>query len=169
MKNKKILYGILGTFVLLFGILYWLGIIGFWADNIKGYWQRKSNQEYMQEQENKIDNLIQAYKEDKYGGDTPQETLALFVDALKKGDTDLASKYFVVEKQDGMLKKLPQAFESGGAKSLIDYYYNGKLILIPFENDDMYSIRIVKNGKKVGFNFKLILNKQTHKWKILDL
>ena len=39
------------------------------------------------------------YNEDTYGGKTPEETLALFIDALKKGDTDLASKYFILDEQ----------------------------------------------------------------------
>src|SRR3989344_8812900 len=34
---------------------------------------------------------------DTYGGKTPQETLDMFIDALKKGDIDLAAKYFELE------------------------------------------------------------------------
>ncbi|MEK7143610.1 MAG: hypothetical protein AAB756_02155, partial [Patescibacteria group bacterium] len=45
--------------------------------------------------ENYYKNLDEVYKKDTYGGATPEETLALFIDALKKGDTDLAAKYFV--------------------------------------------------------------------------
>lgn len=40
---------------------------------------------------------------DKYGGQTPQETINLFADALRKGDVDLASKYFV-RNTDGSIK-----------------------------------------------------------------
>lgn len=32
--------------------------------------------------------------EDPYGGTTPEETMRLFIEALKKGDTKLAEKYF---------------------------------------------------------------------------
>ncbi len=35
-------------------------------------------------------NLEEAYKKDVYGGATPEETLNLFIDALKKGDVELA-------------------------------------------------------------------------------
>ena len=35
--------------------------------------------------------------EDTYGGKTPQETLDLFVAALKAEDVDLASKYFMLD------------------------------------------------------------------------
>jgi len=34
--------------------------------------------------------------EDTYGGKTPEETLNLFIEALKKEDLELASKYFVL-------------------------------------------------------------------------
>lgn len=53
--------------------------------------------------------LEKAYREDQYGGNTPEETLQLFIDALKKGDTDLAAKYFIIDEQEkwsGKLKDL---------------------------------------------------------------
>lgn len=41
---------------------------------------------------------LDKFKGDTYGGKTPEETLKLFVAALKKGDIDLASKYFALDK-----------------------------------------------------------------------
>lgn len=43
-----------------------------------------------------MDTLEATLRADTYGGKTPEETLALFIDALKKGDADLASKYFAL-------------------------------------------------------------------------
>lgn len=43
---------------------------------------------------------------DTYGGKTPQETLDLFISAVEKGDYELASKYFVVERQEEWKKNL---------------------------------------------------------------
>src|SRR3989344_5268746 len=40
---------------------------------------------------------VEAMTADTYGGKTPQETLDLFVDSLKKGDIELASKYFLLD------------------------------------------------------------------------
>ena len=37
---------------------------------------------------------------DTIGGETPQETLRMFIDAVEAGDYELASKYFVIEKQE---------------------------------------------------------------------
>ncbi len=38
-----------------------------------------------------------AMRADTYGGKTPEETLTMFIDALKKGNINLASKYFLLE------------------------------------------------------------------------
>ncbi len=46
------------------------------------------------------------YREDTYGGKTPKETLELFIAAVEKNDFDLASKYFVLSKQEEWKKKL---------------------------------------------------------------
>lgn len=50
--------------------------------------------------------LEQRYAEDTYGGSTPEETLKLFIAALESGNIDLASKYFVIEKQEEWKKNL---------------------------------------------------------------
>ena len=57
--------------------------------------------------------IEKAYREDPYGGITPEETLQLFIDALKKGDTDLAAKYFVLDKQEEMRVDLDLVKEKG--------------------------------------------------------
>ena len=49
-----------------------------------------------------LEALEKAYQEDTYGGATPEETLQLFIDALKAGDIDLASKYFLPEDREKM-------------------------------------------------------------------
>lgn len=40
---------------------------------------------------------IEAMTADTYGGKTPEETLKMFVDALRKEDVELASKYFMLD------------------------------------------------------------------------
>jgi len=45
-------------------------------------------------------------KADTYGGKTPEETMDLFIAALENGDIELASKYFVLEKQDQWKERL---------------------------------------------------------------
>lgn len=43
--------------------------------------------------------LEKPYREDVYGGKTPEETWTMFLDALKRGDIDSASRYYDVEHQ----------------------------------------------------------------------
>ena len=76
--------------------------------------------------EKRVEELAQALKQweqeiydkkaaDKIGGKTPQETLDLFIKAVEAGDYELASKYFVIEKQEEWKKDLE---EVGAAKKL---------------------------------------------------
>ncbi len=53
--------------------------------------------------------LYQKMMGDTYGGKTPQETLDMFISAVEAGDYELASKYFVTEKQEEELKSLQNA------------------------------------------------------------
>ncbi len=43
---------------------------------------------------NAIERYEKLMRQDTYGGKTPEETLKLFVEALKKEDIELAAKYF---------------------------------------------------------------------------
>ena len=52
------------------------------------------------------DELYQKQLADTVGGKTPQETLRMYIEAVEKGDYELASKYFVIEKQEDQLKNL---------------------------------------------------------------
>ncbi len=45
------------------------------------------------------ESIEKPFKEDTYGGKTPEETWTMFLDALKKEDFALASKYYDVEHQ----------------------------------------------------------------------
>ncbi|MBU4480180.1 hypothetical protein KKG48_01915 [Patescibacteria group bacterium] len=61
------------------------------------------SQEEVDEYWKKVDELK---VQDTFGGKTPEETLQLYIDALKSGDIELASKYFRLEDQEGELIKL---------------------------------------------------------------
>jgi len=131
--------------------------------------QKTLDEQYMENAERKAEELREAYKNDPYGGNTPEETMELFVDALKKGDLELASRYYVVEQQDDIYNKLPQGVESGGINTLLDYYEDGGVIKIFYDYINEYEISVIKNKNEPGFTFRLTLNQETNKWKILDL
>ena len=48
---------------------------------------------------------------DAFGGKTPQETLQMYIEAVESGDYELASGYFVIEKQEEELGGLNNAPE----------------------------------------------------------
>src|SRR3989344_3104367 len=49
---------------------------------------------------------------DTYGGTTPQETLRLYIEAVEKGDYELASKYFIESNQEKELVAFQKAKSS---------------------------------------------------------
>ena len=55
---------------------------------------------------------LDPFKNDKYGGATPEETFDMYLTALKKGDLELASKYFYATKQQQQLEFLKGQEES---------------------------------------------------------
>ncbi|KKU88632.1 MAG: hypothetical protein A3H71_00115 [Candidatus Sungbacteria bacterium RIFCSPLOWO2_02_FULL_48_13b] len=110
--------------------------------------------------------LEDQYKNDIYGGFTPEETLQLFIDALKKGDVDLAAKYFVIEKQDerqqaltnwSHLNKLPAIIatleKAGGGKEI----FPGN-----------YELSVANENNETEFIIDLRKNELTEKWKLED-
>jgi hypothetical protein len=96
-KSKLfIIFGII--FLIIFGTLFYID------------WERNSfNREQM-----KIHNAFIEYGEmleekmakDDVGGSTPQETLNMFIEAVEKGDYELASDYFVIEEKEEILEEL---------------------------------------------------------------
>ena len=110
-----------------------------------------------------------AYEADTYGGKTPQETWDMFIQALEAGDTDLAAKYFIVEKQEEMKKAFATGSENGAIELFLKYadaivegdYYENNL--------DEFEYRTSDVGNGPGMVFLLVRNKQTNIWKIYDL
>lgn len=110
--------------------------------------------------------LENAYKNDNYGGATPRETLDLFIQALEKGDTDLASKYFVPEKQRQMAEDLRIGKSNGTIKNSIE-------LVRHYSSDSPIS------GEKYFMSYKtdiglsaqamFLLNRFTNIWKIDSL
>lgn len=75
------------------------------------YLRYKNSPEYQAVED--LKNLEKQYAEDTYGGDTPEETLRLFIEALRAGDTELAAKYFVLDKQEQWREDLALLKEKG--------------------------------------------------------
>lgn len=57
----------------------------------------------------KMAELKKQQEADTFGGTTPYETLEMYIAAIEKGDFALASKYFVIEKQEAELARLKES------------------------------------------------------------
>ena len=93
MKKKiKIILIVFGVIVFV-----WYGYVGAVKYKNWKWWQGVKNEAAKFEKE--IADKKAKIAADTYGGKTPQETLDMFIAAVEKGDYELASKYFVVERQ----------------------------------------------------------------------
>lgn len=107
--------------------------------------------------------LENAYKNDPYGGETPEETLALFIEALKKGDADLASKYFLPEKRRKILEDITVGMEKGSIKLLLnDLIREMKKTCSSFGDECQFTTFDKNNVAEFSYSFRK--NKYNNKW-----
>ena len=108
------------------------------------------------------------YARDFDGGKTPQETWALFVAALERGDTDQAAKYYVVEKQE----EERENWEAVKKRGTIDLYL-GDFDLIAggsmYQDGNTFEFYTDDIDGGPGFVYVLVKNPITGVWKIEDL
>ena len=113
-----------------------------------------------------FDDLKSKYENDTYGGATPEETLQLFIDALKKGDVELASKYFVVEKQEIWVKN----FEKIRDAEKFDLMLADVSRVKKYKEDKEEAIFTAGNEKNEAvINLVMYKNAKTGRWKISEL
>ena len=145
-----------------FAAIICLGLLVLYVVN---YYEQKNSTEYQAQQ--MLDELQRQYQEDTYGGDTPEQTLQLFIQALKAGDTDLAAKYFVIEKQKEWQNTLRNSQTTGNLDKFVSYLEiangegNGKEIF-----SGAYQLSYAIKDKSTPWIIDLILNSATGKWKI---
>jgi len=112
-----------------------------------------------------LEALEKAYQEDTYGGATPEETLQLFIDALKAGDIDLASKYFLPEDREKMKIDLMLARDEHGEGAVVERIEKLKL-----RKKDNESASFVIMDENNIINIQVILDRNINGiWKIIDL
>ncbi|MBI5306264.1 DUF4878 domain-containing protein [Candidatus Wolfebacteria bacterium] len=157
-KFWKFTLGFMGIIVGIF-ILY---IAGAWAVRAYQQWQGEKAVQKTVENLKKFeaDDYVKAMA-DTYGGKTPQETLQMYIDAVEKGDYELASKYFIGDKQEEELR----SFENS-KKENIDNILN--LLKQSLKNQGSFSVD--KKGfiirKPLLVDFKLYPNGI---WKIIEI
>lgn len=156
--SKKIKYlglGAIGLVVLFFG-LYLISPALFYK--IK---EKYIVGQYLRE----VKTLEDGYKKNTYGGDTPEETLALFIEALKSGDADLAGKYFVPEKEKEYREIVNNWKKNNKINDIVSIIENNQNVKI---NQDQAFITISEEGIAV-ITIILYKNKYSQKWLIESL
>jgi hypothetical protein len=138
--------------------------------------KEKLDQENYQKYLNFEKTYEEAMKADTYGGKTPEETLQMFIDALKKEDIELASKYFALntnEKSEYYLTRkeweeaLRKKKEQGEIKKIIEILSLAKLT---FKDNDGAVFKVYnKNNNEVEALIEIKLNKFSDVWKIESL
>lgn len=114
--------------------------------------------------ENFIKDWEAKYKNDTYGGVTPEETLQLFITALKNGDTDLAAKYFLIDDQEKWSKYLKDVKSSGKLGDIIEEEKKLKLS----KKDSQKAYFTIANNNIVEVQVVLGVS-QNGLWKLLEL
>lgn len=109
------------------------------------YWQYTHSTYYKQMRS--VKNLEEMAKEsDKWGGKTPEETVRLFTEAVKKGDFELASKYGNPERIKSELEKMEK---DGQTDLLIKELEVGEIKEISGFGDNDVNLMANINGLKV--------------------
>ena len=107
-RNRKLIWAGIILAALILAVIGWQ------------YWQYTQSPYYQQMKAVKMIEKDLA-EQDKWGGKTPEETVRLFTEAVKKGDFELASKYGREEikselekmKTDGQINSLIKDLETG--------------------------------------------------------
>ncbi|MEQ1666408.1 MAG: hypothetical protein ABL927_13640 [Bdellovibrionales bacterium] len=145
---KKILIWSAGIFIVILGLLVWMGNNIPEIERSLRVWQTEKYEKALQKQK---DEAIARYTADVDGGKTPEETLDLFISALKAGDIEKASRYYVLEKQGATLADFKEE-----VKKYADLHLS-----IEYFTDVMGKGIKWCNEKKDGCNFEYIyVNKE---------
>lgn len=138
--NLKNWYGVVFLILLAGGIL-WFVINGMpYINNFRAKWEAQRLQ----------DQWEKPYREDKYGGKTPEETYDMFLEALRAGDVELASKYFTIGDQEKWMKTLSTFKE------------NGSLVAFVQERENLKSVWKKSNKSTeitVSFTYQVLIEK----------
>ncbi len=112
-------------------------------------------------------NYNKAMEEDIYGGKTPEETLQMFIEALKKEDIELASKYFVLRSDGSVDPKLKEGLEKLKTNNRLEEMISKlSLIKLTFKDDDGALFKLYNSNGEIDLLIEIKLNKNSKIWKI---
>jgi hypothetical protein len=166
MSKRKIIW--LGGVVIV-ALIAWWGYGKYQDESIFRRLQTGGEKALSGEEFQQITRILSAkYKADTYGSTTPEGTLAMFIEALKKGDADLASRYFIPEKQVEEKRRIEAGFKSGGVKTLLGILnrpHTGSL----YKNGYNYSLSTFDVNGVEEYSHTFVKNSYTNIWKLESL
>lgn len=138
-----------------------------WYEEYRAEKSSEAQYEQYREAENRY---VEAMTNDTYGGKTPQETLDLFVDALRKEDIELASKYFILDDETLDRKEwedaLVKAKEEGRLQEIVSVLEGA----VPDEESLLderdYKFASYRNDGELDAYINMRLNTLSGVWKI---
>lgn len=145
------------------GILLLIAVLGITVLLGIQYFRYRTSPEYRTLVD--VKNLEKKYAEDPYGGETPEETLRLFIDALKKGDTDLAAKYFILDKQQGWREDLAKIKDKNLLDEMVKDLERAELT----KEEETAFLTLTDENNVVLSELVMHKNPQNNRWKITEL
>lgn len=112
-----------------------------------------------------LEQLNEEYENDTFGGQTPEETLELFIAALEEGDIELASKYFLPEDRRKILSNIESTKKQD---KLNDAIVRFKDLVLETKNDRTAFFITTDSSGLVEIQATLDKN-QNGVWKISDI
>ncbi len=137
-------------------ILFVLFFLGLYGTKIQNYLIERRQEKFIVEMERQKEVILEKQKNDNYGGKTPEETLELYVEALKAGDIALASKYSEISIKKPNLQK--EDFDS--LKAVLDRDGNLEVIIKETENIIKFGQKKVWSVNQVSFVYTFITEKE---------
>ena len=132
-RNRKLIWAGIILAALILAVVGWQ------------YWQY-THSVYYQQMKAVRELEKMAIESDKWGGKTPEETVRLFTEAVKKGDFELASKYGNREQIMPVLDKIKT---EGKIDQLIKWLTTGELQEIPGFGSNDFNLIVKENGQKI--------------------
>ncbi len=110
---------------------------------------------------------------DAYGGQTPEETISMFKEALIKKDVELASNYFLLdedgEKNPLIKQNLQKLFDNNQIQKVLDVINNLKPSQRDTGDGGLKEFVVLTQQGFVDYSMTLKLNKYSNVWKIESL
>ena len=162
-------------FLIAFAAIILLVLAGYWL------WSNRLSPEAKQAREMNANydkyfaykaGLEEAMRADTYGGKTPEETLNLFIEALRKNDVDLAFQYFILkengERDQKWKEGLVKTRDAGKLQEVANSLTGAKPDLEGRAYEKDYKFNVYKDNEFEGY-IDMEFNEYSGVWKIESL